>query len=143
MRLLMLNDHEGEMGRAPALARLRAIAEVEILDRPLTDADWPRLADVQVLLALRERTQLDRALLAACPALELILQTGGHAYHLDQTAATAQGVIVALGRRTQMPMVVVPELVFGLLLGASPADISVAPGYDCRRLAAADWRLAA
>ncbi|MCB0014262.1 MAG: hypothetical protein KDE34_20255 [Anaerolineales bacterium] len=117
MRLLVLNDHEGELGRAPAMARLRAMAEVEILDRPLTEADWPRLADVQVLLALRERTQIDRAFLAACPALELILQTGGHAYHLDQAAATAQGVIVALGRRTKMPMVVVPELVFGLLLG--------------------------
>ena len=117
IRLLVLNDHEGELGRAPAMARLRAMAAVEILDRPLAEADWPRLADVQVLLALRERTQLNAPFLANCPKLELILQTGGHAYHLDKAAATAQGVIVALGRRTTMPMVVVPELVFGLLLG--------------------------
>ncbi|MCB0144266.1 MAG: hypothetical protein KDE50_30545, partial [Caldilineaceae bacterium] len=52
-----------------------------------------------------------------CPNLELILQTGGHAYHLDQTTATQRGVVVALGRRVTMPPVVVPELVFGLMLG--------------------------
>ncbi|MEZ4658829.1 MAG: NAD(P)-dependent oxidoreductase [Caldilineaceae bacterium] len=45
------------------------------------------------------------------------MQTGGHAYHLDQATATQRGIVVALGRRVTMPPVVVPELVMGLMLG--------------------------
>jgi len=68
-------------------------------------------------LALRERTRLDEKFFAACANLELVLQTGGHAYHLDETAATRRGILVALGRRVTRPMVVVPELAFGLMIG--------------------------
>jgi phosphoglycerate dehydrogenase-like enzyme len=61
---------------------------------------------------------MDRHFFARCPNLKLILQTGGHAYHVDTDAATEQGIIVALGRgHTTKPPVVVPELVLGLMLG--------------------------
>jgi phosphoglycerate dehydrogenase-like enzyme len=96
---------------------MQQIAEVQILDRPLGEDDNNILKPVQVLLALRERTRLDRQFFEACPDLELLLQTGGHAYHIDQPAATRQGIVVALGRRVSKPTVVVPELVFALLLG--------------------------
>lgn len=36
---------------------------------------------------------------------------------MDQAAATEKGVIVALGRRTSKPMIVVPELALGFMLG--------------------------
>ena len=115
--LLVLDDYEGELATAPAMDRLREIADVRLLDRPLDGGDTHLLKEVRVLLALRERTCLDDAFFAACPALELVLQTGGHAYHLDRGAATRRGIVVALGRRVTKPPVVVPELVFGLLLG--------------------------
>jgi phosphoglycerate dehydrogenase-like enzyme len=115
-RLLVLDDHEGRIAGAPAMARLRELAEVTVLDRPLGDVDPDSLADVRVLLAIRERTRLDAALLARLPDLELVLQTGGHADHLDQEAATRRGVVVALSRRAQMATASVPELTFGLLL---------------------------
>lgn len=117
IRLLVLDDYEGELTRAPAMTRLQQLAAVEILDRPLGAADAERLAACQALLALRERTPMDEHFLAQCRHLELILQTGGHAYHLDKGAATAQGIVVALGRRVVTPPIVVPELAFGLLLG--------------------------
>jgi hypothetical protein len=54
-RLLVLDDHEGRIAGAPAMARLRELAEVTVLDRPLGDADGDALAGVRVLLAIRER----------------------------------------------------------------------------------------
>ncbi|HEY4726052.1 MAG TPA: D-2-hydroxyacid dehydrogenase family protein [Actinomycetota bacterium] len=115
-RLLVLDDDEGRIAAAPAMARLRELAEVTVLDRPLGDADLEALAGVRVLLAIRERTPIDAALLARLPDLELVLQTGGHAYHVDQEAATARGVVVALSRRARMASASVPELTFGLML---------------------------
>jgi phosphoglycerate dehydrogenase-like enzyme len=115
-RLLVLDDYEGRMAAAPAMDRLRQLAEVTVLDRPLRDRDLDGLAGVRVLLAIRERTRLDAALLERLPDLELILQTGGHAYHVDQEAASGRGVVVALSRRARMASAAVPELTFGLLL---------------------------
>jgi len=115
-RLLVLDDYEGQIVGAPAMTRLRALAQVTVLDRPLADGDLDSLTEVQVLLAIRERTRLDRRLLDRLPRLELILQTGGHAYHVDEETATGRGIVVALGRRARMPSASVPELTFGLML---------------------------
>jgi D-3-phosphoglycerate dehydrogenase len=79
-RLLVLDDYEGRIASAPAMARLRELAEVTVLDRPLRDGELDGLAGVRVLLAIRERTRLDANLLERLPDLELVLQTGGHAY---------------------------------------------------------------
>jgi phosphoglycerate dehydrogenase-like enzyme len=115
-RLLVLDDYEGRIAGAPAMEGLRRLAEVTVLERPLADGDLDRFADARVLLAIRERTRLDGALLDRLPALELVLQTGGHAYHVDQAAATGRGVVVALSRRARMASASVPELTFGLML---------------------------
>ena len=116
-KLLVLDDEEGELAGAPAMEKLRRLAEVDVLSRPLLAADLQSLKEYNIMLALRERTTIDSALLDALPNLELILQTGGHAYHIDCDAATDRGVVVALGRRVTTPPIVVPELVFGFLLG--------------------------
>jgi len=116
-KLLVLDDYEGVLAAAPAMERLKKMADVTILDHPLAADELPRLEDVQILLTLRERTHLDENLFKFCNKLELILQTGGHAYHLEEAAATKRGIVVALGRRVTRPMVVVPELVFGFMLG--------------------------
>jgi phosphoglycerate dehydrogenase-like enzyme len=115
-RLLVLDDYESRIASAPAMARLRELADITLFDRPLGDGDQDVLASAQVLLAIRERTPIDAALLERLPALELILQTGGHAYHVDQDAATGRGIVVALSRRARMASASVPELTFGLML---------------------------
>jgi len=115
-RLLVLDDYEGRIAGAPAMARLRELAEVTVLDRPLRDGDLDAAAGVRVLLAIRERTRLDGGLLERLPELELVLQTGGHAYHVDQEAATRRGIVVALSRRAKVASASVPELTFGLML---------------------------
>ena len=116
-KMLILDDYEGELAMAPGMARLRQLAQVLILNRPIQAQDQEILREVQILLALRERTRLDNQFFQKCPMLELVLQTGGHAYHIDEPAASQQGVVIALGRRVSKPTVVIPELVFGLMLG--------------------------
>lgn len=116
-RLLVLDDYEGRIAGSPAMARLRELADVTVLDRPLTEADFARLADAQVVMAIRERTRLDGDLFDRLPRVELVLQTGGHAYHMDEPAVTGRGIVVALGRRARMPTAAVPELAFGLMIG--------------------------
>jgi phosphoglycerate dehydrogenase-like enzyme len=115
-RLLVLDDYEGRIAGAPAMARLRELADVTVLDRPLAEDDHAGLAGVQVLMAIRERTRLDAGLLDRLPRLELVLQTGGHAYHVDEPVLTGRGIVVALGRRARMPTAAVPELTFGLMI---------------------------
>jgi D-3-phosphoglycerate dehydrogenase len=97
------------------MARLRQLADVTILECPIDD--FSILKDMQVILALRERTKLDNRFFEFCPALELVLQTGGHAYHIEQSAATQKGIVIALGRRVSKPTIVVPELALGFMLG--------------------------
>jgi phosphoglycerate dehydrogenase-like enzyme len=133
-RLLILDDHEGRIAASPAMARLRRLADVTVLDRPLTEADLPGLTGVQVLMALRERTTLDDSLFERLPELELVLQTGGHAYHLEEPAATRRGIVVALGRRARVPSSAVPELTFGLMIAVLRQIHPLAA-----RLAAGDW----
>lgn len=116
-QLIVLDDYEGELAAAPAMERLRALAVVHIYPHPLSSNDDPLLKNCQILLALRERTKLNRQFFASCPNLELVLQTGGHAYHIDEPAATQNGIVIALGRRVTKPTVVIPELVFSLMLG--------------------------
>ncbi len=118
-KLLVLNDHEGVLAAAPAMAQLRELADVTIMDRPVTPEDYPNLAQYQVIFALRERTKLDEAFFQHCHNLELILQSGGHAYHLDQDAATKRGIVVALGRGAKGPVNVMPQLTWALILGLS------------------------
>jgi phosphoglycerate dehydrogenase-like enzyme len=87
-----------------------------------------------VVLAIRERTRLDAAFFDRLPKLELVLQTGGHAYHLDEPAATARGIVVALGRRATVAAAAVPELTFGLMIAVLRQIHPLAA-----RLAAGDW----
>src|SRR5512138_2859798 len=109
-KMIVLDDYEGELAMAPAMERLRQLADVQVMDHPINPDRDDILRHVQVLLALRERTTLDSRFIDACPNLELVLQTGGHAYHIDQKAASQKGIVIALGRRVSKPTVVVPEL---------------------------------
>ncbi|HJV00883.1 MAG TPA: D-2-hydroxyacid dehydrogenase family protein [Burkholderiaceae bacterium] len=56
-----------------------------------------RLAPFDALVLIRERTPLNRALLAKLPNLKLISQTGKVAGHIDVAAATERGIAIAEG----------------------------------------------
>jgi phosphoglycerate dehydrogenase-like enzyme len=79
-----------------------------------------KLKDYPVLIALRERTRFDAAFFERLPSLELIAQTGNHAYHVDVAAATRAGVLIGMASSDLEAMGAVArstiELTFGLML---------------------------
>jgi phosphoglycerate dehydrogenase-like enzyme len=116
LRLLVLDDREGLIRASPGIARLQESCAVTVLDRPLAEVDDAELADVRLVLAIRERTPLDATTLARLPALELVLQTGSHAYHADAAELRRRRILLALGRRAQVVASAVPELTMLLML---------------------------
>ncbi|MEC4720603.1 D-2-hydroxyacid dehydrogenase family protein [Noviherbaspirillum sp. CPCC 100848] len=56
-----------------------------------------RLAEVEALVLIRERTTVTRALLGKLPRLRLISQTGKVSGHVDVAAATERGVAIVEG----------------------------------------------
>jgi D-3-phosphoglycerate dehydrogenase len=56
-----------------------------------------RLKDADVIILIRERTGLNRALIEKLPRLKMIAQTGRVGSHIDLTACTERGVAVAEG----------------------------------------------
>lgn len=118
LTVLILDDREGLIEASPGIERMRAIADVQVLTGSLDQLSTDELERVQVLMAIRERTKLDADALSKLPSLELILQTGGHAYHLDAAHASSRGIPVTLSRRAFGPRAAVPELTFALAIGA-------------------------
>lgn len=117
MRVAVLDDYHRIFDEDPAVRRLRELVPVDVFTQSLAPE---RLRGYQVLIALRERTRFDAAFFDAVPALELIAQTGNHAYHVDLDAATRAGVLVALGSSDMESMSAMAastvEMTFGLAL---------------------------
>ena len=96
MKVVILDDYQRAFERCPAISRLRERAEVRLYTEKLAgEALLDALAGAQAIVPIRERTKFPAALLNGLPALELIAQTGGHAYHIDVAAATAHGILIA------------------------------------------------
>ncbi|MEO6852567.1 MAG: NAD(P)-dependent oxidoreductase, partial [Rhodoferax sp.] len=56
-----------------------------------------RLKDADIIVLIRERTQLNRAVIEKLPRLKMIAQTGRIGAHVDVTACTERGIAVAEG----------------------------------------------
>lgn len=135
LNVVVLDDREGLIGRSLGVARMKELAEVRVLDGSLDQLTDEELGQVQVLMPVRERTKLDAAALARMPALELVLQTGGHAYHLDTDYTAEHGIPVALGRRAYGPKAAIPELTFALAIDA----LRMIPQAD-RSMREGEWK---
>ncbi len=92
----------------------------------LTTADTlaERLAGFEIIVAMRERTRFDAALLAYLPRLKLLVTTGMRNHAIDLAAADAHGITVCGTQGLPGPT---PELVWGLLLALArniPAEVA-------------------
>jgi phosphoglycerate dehydrogenase-like enzyme len=114
IRVAVLDDYQRAFERSPAIARLREKAEVTIFTEKFADEETlaRALKETQAVIPIRERTRFSAALLRTLPDLELIAQTGNHAYHVDMDAATAAGIVVTLAPGGNS----VTELTFGLMI---------------------------
>jgi phosphoglycerate dehydrogenase-like enzyme len=118
MRVAVLDDYHRVFEDDPSIARLRRRVPVDVFTEKLASLD--RLREYPILIALRERTRLDAAFFERLPSLELIAQTGNHAYHVDVAAATRAGVLIGMATSDVEAMGALAhstiELTFGLML---------------------------
>jgi len=76
-----------------------------------------RLKDIEVLVLIRERTQIREPLLDRLDALRLISQRSVYP-HIDIDACTRRGVIVSSGQHAGTPSYATAELTWGLIIAA-------------------------
>jgi D-3-phosphoglycerate dehydrogenase len=74
-----------------------------------------RLRDADIIVLIRERTQITKQLLEKLPRLKLIAQTGKAGAHIDVPACTAHGVAIAEGVGSP---VAPAELTWALIMAA-------------------------
>ena len=82
-----------------------------------TDTLAARLADAEVLVLIRERTQIREPLLERLDALRLISQRSVYP-HIDIEACTRRGVIVSSDQHAGSPSYATAELTWGLIIAA-------------------------
>jgi phosphoglycerate dehydrogenase-like enzyme len=113
MKVVVLDDYQRAFEGTAAISRLRQRAEVRIYTEKLSeDALLEALKGCQAVIPIRERTRFTARLLHALPDLELIAQTGAHAYHIDTAAATEAGILIAFAPGGTGAA----ELTFGLMI---------------------------
>ncbi len=98
MRIAILDDYQDQVRHLPCFTRL-AGHDVTILTQSEPDPERlaAKLAGVEALVLIRERTRIDEALLCRLPSLRLISQTGKISQHIDPLLCQRHGVAVAEG----------------------------------------------
>ncbi|MDX2764489.1 D-2-hydroxyacid dehydrogenase family protein [Streptomyces europaeiscabiei] len=112
----VLDDYQGAALAMADWSPLAGRVEVRTLRENITDRDRlvAELADCEIVVAMRERTPFDAALLSRLPRLRLLVTTGMRNASIDLAAAQAQGVTVCGTASSPTPPV---ELTWALLLG--------------------------
>ncbi|MBI3715932.1 MAG: O-antigen ligase family protein, partial [Betaproteobacteria bacterium] len=97
MHIAILDDYQNAVRHLACFCKLDG-HRVSVFNDSVADVDAlaARLADVEALVLIRERTGIDDALLSRLPKLKLISQTGKISNHLSLTACSARGVAVAV-----------------------------------------------
>jgi hypothetical protein len=94
-RIVFLDDYQGAVDRLAPLDRLRGCTWETPGGHLVGDALVDALGEAEVVVAMRERTVFDRALLQRLPALRLLCTTGPHNASIDLEAAADLGVTVS------------------------------------------------
>jgi len=114
--LIILDDWEGRIQVSTCWNQVKELVEIKFLKEPIESANDAEIEQAYFLMALRERTTLNEQVFKRMPNLELVLQTGGHAYHIDTSAAQKRNIVITLGRQVKAPLSSVPELTFAFAL---------------------------
>jgi len=118
MKVTILDDYFDTLRTLPSFAKL-AGHEVEVWNDHVqaTDLLVDRLKDTEVLVLIRERTEIRAPLLERLDRLKLISQRSVYP-HIDIDACTRRGVIVSSDQHPGTPSYAAAELTWGLILAA-------------------------
>ena len=98
MNIVILDDYQDAVRKLPCAAKLEAYpAKVYTNTVKGLGQLSVRLRDAEVIVLIRERTHLTRQLIEKLPRLKMISQTGRIGNHIDLTACTERGIVVAEG----------------------------------------------
>jgi D-3-phosphoglycerate dehydrogenase len=116
MNIVILDDYQDAVRKLPCATRLdpysakvytntvKGIGQLSV-----------RLKDADIIVLIRERTQISRQLVEKLPRLKLISQTGKVGSHVDVAACTERGVAIAEGVGSP---VAPAELTWALIMAA-------------------------
>src|SRR3954464_7861104 len=118
MKIAILDDYSDPRAPLDCFAKLNG-HDVTIFNDHVQDVDTlaQRLADTEVLVLIRERTQIRAPLLQRLPNLKLISQRSVYP-HIDIDACTRLGIIVSSSQHADTPSYAAAELTWGLVLAA-------------------------
>lgn len=118
MRIAILDDYFDTIRTLPCFAKL-AGQDVTIFNDHVQDTDAlaARLAGIEALVLIRERTKIQAPLLERLPALRLISQRSVYP-HVDVPACTRHGVLLCSGQHPDSPSYATAEFTWGLVLAA-------------------------
>ena len=114
-RVALLDDYQGVALSMADWKSLAPSSEVVVFKDHLADEDSvaKRLADFDIVMALRERTPFPRTLLERLPKLKLLITAGMRNASIDMKAAAERGVVVCGTAGLPYPTA---ELAWGLIL---------------------------
>ena len=140
-KIALLDDYAHAALASADWGRLEGKAEFTVFDRHLSEAEAREaLAPFDVLVTIRERMAIPRALIEALPNLRVITIVGQWLPNLDTSAATERGVLVInsgmRGARGGANIAfATPELAWGLVI-ATVRDLA----RQDRRMRAGLWQ---
>jgi D-3-phosphoglycerate dehydrogenase / 2-oxoglutarate reductase len=118
MKISILDDYFDTVRTLECFDKL-ADHDVTVWNDHVEDVDAlaQRLRDADVLVLIRERTQIRAPLIARLEKLKLISQRSVTP-HIDIDACTARGIVVSSGQHPGTPSYAAAELTWGLVLAA-------------------------
>ena len=116
MSIIVLDDYQDAVRKLACAAKLNAYPAMVYTNTVKGLGQLAvRLRDAEVLVLIRERTHITRALIEKLPKLRMIAQTGGVGSHIDVAACTEHGIAVAEGEGAP---VAPAELTWALIMAA-------------------------
>ena len=116
MNIVILDDYQDAVRKLPCAARLDPYSAKVFTNTVKGIGQLSvRLKDADVIVLIRERTQISRQLVEKLPRLKLIAQTGKAGSHIDVEACTERGIAIAEGVGSP---VAPAELTWALIMAA-------------------------
>ncbi len=116
MNIVILDDYQDAVRKLACAAKLESFS-AKVYTNTVKGLGQlsVRLKDADVVVLIRERTHMTRALIEKLPRLKLIVQTGRVGSHIDIAACTERGIAVADGAGSP---VAAAELTWALTMAA-------------------------
>ncbi len=116
MNIVILDDYQDAVRKLPCASKLETYtAKVYTNTVKGMGQLSVRLKDADIVVLIRERTQLTRSIVDKLPRLKLIVQTGRIGSHVDVQACTERGIDVAEGSGAPLATA---ELTWALVMAA-------------------------